>query len=301
MGGIAAYWISIKTIGIAKSYSLPTLEDDFDRASLIPFRVDSFPWNLEPKAKVGNRGAVPCRNGGVGKWPGNRTPAPRRGIDRAEEHRTWLVVRNGLRNEIRSRCKDDGSKDAQSQSISTTTNNQLEIDDETRHISIWVDASRKRNRRVARATVRGVVPLTGGDLKVWHEAQRLIEARAKMSVKSSSCRTGSITLQTRSMTATSVYGEKLSEDQLAALTARQANAAFGGLNYKMLGRNKTLQDVLRLAFMAPDFTEARARFAGQAAKPYGREQLAALVGGAVAFYVLARILNEMLDKDPPLG
>ena len=97
---------------------------------------------------------------------------------------------------------------------------------------------------------------------------------------------------------TDLYGEKLSEDQLAALTARQANAAFGGLNYKMLGRNKTLQDVLRLAFMAPDFTEARARFAGQAAKPYGREQLAALVGGAVAFYVLARMLNEMLDKDP---
>jgi GGDEF domain-containing protein/2'-5' RNA ligase len=97
---------------------------------------------------------------------------------------------------------------------------------------------------------------------------------------------------------TRLYGEKLSGDQLAALTARQANAAFGGLNYKMLGRNKTLQDVMRLSFMAPDFTEARARFAGQAAKPYGREQLAALVGGALAFYTLGRILNQAVDNDP---
>jgi hypothetical protein len=97
---------------------------------------------------------------------------------------------------------------------------------------------------------------------------------------------------------TRLFEEKLSGDQLAALTARQANAAFGGLNYKMLGRNKTLQDVMRLGFMAPDFTEARMRFAGQAAKPYGREQLSALVGGALAFYTLGRILNQAVDNDP---
>jgi len=68
-------------------------------------------------------------------------------------------------------------------SVSTTTKNQLEIDDETRHISIWVDASRRQNRRVACATVREVLPLSSGELKVWHEAQRLIEARAKVPVK----------------------------------------------------------------------------------------------------------------------
>lgn len=97
---------------------------------------------------------------------------------------------------------------------------------------------------------------------------------------------------------TRIYGEKLSGDQIAALTARQANAAFGGLNYKMLGHNKTLQDVMRLSFMAPDFTEARMRFAGQAARPYNREQVAALVGGALAFYTAGRILNQMVDNDP---
>lgn len=94
------------------------------------------------------------------------------------------------------------------------------------------------------------------------------------------------------------YEGKLSEDQIYAITAAQANASFGGLNYRMLGRNKTIQDVLRLGLMAPDFFEARARYAGQAAKPYGREQWVALVGGAVVLYTIGRILNEITDRDP---
>jgi hypothetical protein len=84
------------------------------------------------------------------------------------------------------------------------------------------------------------------------------------------------------LSAISIYTKANSQKtSFNALTASQANAAFGGLNYRLLGRNKTLQDVFRLTFMAPDFTEARARFVGQAAKPYGHEQLTALVGGAL--------------------
>src|SRR5712692_504048 len=90
----------------------------------------------------------------------------------------------------------------------------------------------------------------------------------------------------------------LSEDQLNELTAKQANAAFGELNYKMLGRNPTFQDVLRLGLLAPDFLEARGRFVGQALKPYGREQAVALGLGAVTLYAGARILNQILDNDP---
>lgn len=90
----------------------------------------------------------------------------------------------------------------------------------------------------------------------------------------------------------------LNKDQLYALTASQANAAFGGLNYRMLGRNKTFQDTLRLLLMAPDFTEARGRFAAQAGTKYGREQLMALMLGAAVMYTITRIINEMSDKDP---
>ena len=94
------------------------------------------------------------------------------------------------------------------------------------------------------------------------------------------------------------YGDKLSQDQILELTARQANAAFGGLNYNMMGRNKTFQDVLRLTLLAPDFLEARSKFLGQALKPYGREQSRALLTGAMVMYTGARILNKLLNGDP---
>lgn len=92
----------------------------------------------------------------------------------------------------------------------------------------------------------------------------------------------------------------LSEDQLYHLTANQANAAFGELNYEMLGRNKTTQDLLRLALLAPDFLEARGRFVGQGVTGipgvgYGKEQFQALMLGAATMYIAARIGNKMLD------
>lgn len=92
----------------------------------------------------------------------------------------------------------------------------------------------------------------------------------------------------------------LTQDQLYSMTADQANAAFGGLNYRALGRNKTFQDFLRMALMAPDFLEARARFVGQGAKPYGREQLVALMLGAAALYAAGALFNWLLDGNPHL-
>lgn len=94
------------------------------------------------------------------------------------------------------------------------------------------------------------------------------------------------------------YGGKLSQDQILKLTGEQANAAFGELNYKMMARNKTFQDVIRLITLAPDFLEARGRFVGQALKPYGREQSRALILGATVMYVGARIVNQLINGDP---
>jgi hypothetical protein len=94
------------------------------------------------------------------------------------------------------------------------------------------------------------------------------------------------------------YAGKLSQDQILAETAKQANAAFGELNYKMMARNKTFQDVMRLIVLAPDFLEARGRFVGQALKPFGREQQRALVLGAAVMYVGARIVNQLVNGDP---
>lgn len=94
---------------------------------------------------------------------------------------------------------------------------------------------------------------------------------------------------------------KISDDQIVALTARESNAAFGEQNYKMMGRSPTVQDFFRLALLAPDFLEARARFVGQALKPYGREQRIALALMAGALYTGGRILNQILDGDPHWG
>ena len=91
---------------------------------------------------------------------------------------------------------------------------------------------------------------------------------------------------------------KVTEDQIYEKTAMEANAAFGGLNYKMLGRHRTTQDLFSFLVFAPDFFEARARFVGQALMPYGREQLRALALGAIAMYTLGRVLNQVLDDDP---
>ena len=103
------------------------------------------------------------------------------------------------------------------------------------------------------------------------------------------------------------YQGKLSDDQVKSITADQANAAFGELNYAKLGRDPTLQDALRLMLLAPDFFEARARFVSQALRPYAgipnllksptmnEQGMAAVLRGGIGLYVGARIVNAILN------
>lgn len=91
---------------------------------------------------------------------------------------------------------------------------------------------------------------------------------------------------------------KITESQVLALTARESNAAFGELNYRLMGRSPVLQDIFRLTGLAPDFLEARFRFVAQALTPYGREQRIALGLMAGAMFVAGRVLNQLLDGDP---
>lgn len=96
------------------------------------------------------------------------------------------------------------------------------------------------------------------------------------------------------------YAGKLSEEQIFNKTAFQANSAFGGLNYTMLERSKTAQDLARLIMLAPDFLESRGRFAAEAlarggGKFFSNEQRSALLWGALTMYVAARVLNKMTD------
>jgi hypothetical protein len=103
--------------------------------------------------------------------------------------------------------------------------------------------------------------------------------------------------------ATDVAAGKVSPDQIKHLTAEQVNAAYGHLNYTDMGRNPTLQKFMRLTLLAPDFLEARGRFAAQAGKALlgskaGREQLGALGFIGAALFLSARVTNQLVDKDP---
>jgi len=89
---------------------------------------------------------------------------------------------------------------------------------------------------------------------------------------------------------------KITEQQLERFTAAEANASFGELNMEQMGRSKTAQDITSFVLLAPDFSEARLKYMVQALSPYGREQRIALMGGAAAMYVTARILNGVFNK-----
>lgn len=84
---------------------------------------------------------------------------------------------------------------------------------------------------------------------------------------------------------------KLDDNQIAEMTAKQSNAAFGEQNYLWMGRSKTLQDITRLGLLAPDFLESRIKFVGQAFRPHGTEQRVALVRGALAMAVIAKTIE----------
>lgn len=95
------------------------------------------------------------------------------------------------------------------------------------------------------------------------------------------------------------YAGTLNEEQIFNKTAMQANSAFGELNYTLLERSATARDMARLIMLAPDFLEARGRFAAEAfskgGKNFGNEQRSALLLGALTMYVAARVANKVSD------
>ena len=92
------------------------------------------------------------------------------------------------------------------------------------------------------------------------------------------------------------------EWQVKNLSAHQANAAYGHLNYTDMGHNPTIRHAMQIALLAPDFLEARARFTGQALKglaggKVGAEQLQALAFLAITQFLSARIFNKLVNDD----
>lgn len=87
-------------------------------------------------------------------------------------------------------------------------------------------------------------------------------------------------------------------DQVHFASAKIVDAAFGGLNYKMLGWSAQNVDLLRLLMLAPDFTGSQALFA-----KYGFEAGGSVVGQSLMRiglynFVAARALNMITTGEP---
>lgn len=111
---------------------------------------------------------------------------------------------------------------------------------------------------------------------------------------------------------TKLYADELASGEMTVAdikitSAEQSNAAYGHLNYALLDRNPTIQHLIQMAALAPDFLEARVRFAGQGVKglssKVGHEQLRALALLAAAqagtAFVLSNMLGVPYDKKHP--
>ncbi len=92
----------------------------------------------------------------------------------------------------------------------------------------------------------------------------------------------------------------LSDEQLIARAGDAVNNAYGELNHAFIGkagRDPRLQRFLRFAFLAPDFGEARLRFAGKFFTRYGHEEHLAFATLAMTAYIAARISNQVSHGD----
>ena len=98
---------------------------------------------------------------------------------------------------------------------------------------------------------------------------------------------------------------KVTKGDVDYLTSQQVNARFGHLNTADLGKNLTIQHIMRFGLLAPDFLEANVRNYGQVlsgltGSKAGREPLKAFALTAGVLWTTARVANMALndDRDP---
>jgi alkylated DNA repair dioxygenase AlkB len=66
--------------------------------------------------------------------------------------------------------------------LSTTTQDRLEVDDETRHISLWMDDSPEQTRQIMKGYIRQPEPLSSEEVAVWRAVQELLAERTGIDI-----------------------------------------------------------------------------------------------------------------------
>jgi hypothetical protein len=102
------------------------------------------------------------------------------------------------------------------------------------------------------------------------------------------------------------------DDAVAKAAAEHVNNAFGGQNWREMGRSAATQDWFHLVALAPDWLESEMRFAAglfkglgigpakyepDSGRNFSREQVA---GAAVVLWTTARLLNQLYSGNPHL-
>lgn len=89
-------------------------------------------------------------------------------------------------------------------------------------------------------------------------------------------------------------------DQIHFASSKIVDAAFGGLNWKMLGASMNGVDALRLIALAPDFTGSQILFAKYGLQPGGSVVGQSLMRIALYNFGVARVLNMLTTGSPRL-
>ena len=98
-------------------------------------------------------------------------------------------------------------------------------------------------------------------------------------------------------------GGKMTVYQVENYAARIVNNAFGHLNYAEMGRNPTVQHLLSLSLLAPDFSESTARHLVDAARGVipggstGHESAKSIAVLALGTMIVAKTLNKLIDGE----
>lgn len=96
-----------------------------------------------------------------------------------------------------------------------------------------------------------------------------------------------------------------SNDQVQFASGRMVDAAFGGLNYKMLGLSMNSVDAARLFMLAPDFTGSQVLFAKYGFEPGGSVIAKSLGRIGLYNFAAAQVLNLLVSGkvrlDHPFG
>ena len=89
----------------------------------------------------------------------------------------WVTVRDGPKFTTKKQVTEGPVA-----CISTTTRDQLQVDDETRHLSVWADESPAQTARIVRAQLEDLSQLSKEEIRVWHAVQELLAERSKIQI-----------------------------------------------------------------------------------------------------------------------